>query len=90
MNDFHNTPMGRLFYGKNVPELIKELRRIADSLEQGNKTHERELIREKKLKKSSTKKIIKEASPIVEHVDKISSSRQPKKNHNRDLDIGNE
>jgi hypothetical protein len=48
MTDFHKTGAGQLFYGKHVPELVKELRRIADNLEKGNKLYEREMKLDKK------------------------------------------
>jgi hypothetical protein len=51
MTDFHKTPIGQVFYGKHVPELIKELRRVADSLEKGNKI----MLRESKLTKKASK-----------------------------------
>lgn len=33
MADFHNTLMGKKFYQNDVPELVKQLTRIADVLE---------------------------------------------------------
>lgn len=34
--NFHNTQMGHNFYLKDVPELIKQLKRIAVALEKNN------------------------------------------------------
>lgn len=33
MDEFHKTPMGRCFYERDMPNLIKQLSRIADALE---------------------------------------------------------
>lgn len=33
MSEFFKTPMGRKFYEQDFPDLIKQLKRIADSLE---------------------------------------------------------
>ena len=40
--------MGQVFYSKQVPELIKELRRIADALEKGNSLYTNSIKLEKK------------------------------------------
>jgi hypothetical protein len=37
MADFHNTVMGKRFYEHHIPELIRNLERIADALEVGKK-----------------------------------------------------
>lgn len=48
MSNFHKTIMGQVFYSKQVPELIKELRRIADALEKGNSLYTNSIKLEKK------------------------------------------
>ncbi len=40
MADFHNTVMGKTFYQHTLPELLKQLTRIADSLEKEKKQDE--------------------------------------------------
>ena len=40
MLEFHNTVMGRLFYEKQLPDLIKALNRVADELHAFNQSHE--------------------------------------------------
>lgn len=66
MTDFHKTGAGQLFYGKHVPELVKELRRIADNLEKGNKLYEREMKLDKKKKNTLEEKLddVKETEKI--------------------------
>lgn len=39
---FHETVYGKRFFDKQLPELIKTLNRIADALEEVNKTYEEE------------------------------------------------
>ena len=65
MTDFHKTSIGQIFYGKHVPEMVKELRRIADGLEQGNKM----LMREAKLTKKATK--VDEKIKDIKELDKL-------------------
>lgn len=66
MTDFHKTGAGQLFYGKHVPELVKELRRIADGLERGNKLFENEMKLKKRKEHSIKEKIedIKETEKL--------------------------
>lgn len=73
MGNFHNTSIGKLFYGKHIPELVKELRRIADSLEKGNKLYENELRSRKRKEKSFREKKdeIKETNRLIDNSDDI-------------------
>lgn len=57
MSDFYKTGVGQLFYGKHVPELVQELRRIANNLEKGNKLYEREMKLEKKKRNTIDEKL---------------------------------
>jgi len=68
MTDFHKTGIGQMYYGKHVPEMIKELRRIADSLEKGNKMMMKEAKLTKKAGKVDEDKIkdIKELDKLEE------------------------
>ena len=50
MSEFFKTQAGRIYYGKHVPALITELRKIADNLEKNNKLYESSLKIEKKSK----------------------------------------
>jgi hypothetical protein len=68
MIDFHKTGLGQMFYGKHVPEIIKELRRIADGLEQGNKM----MMRESKLTKKAAK--VDEKIKNVKELDKLENN----------------
>ena len=67
MTDFHKTPIGQLFYGKHVPELVKELRRVADSLELGNKM----MVKESKLTKKSIREKLDKKIDNVDELDKL-------------------
>ena len=42
MTEFHQTQMGRKYYEVTVPEIAKQLKRIADALEQDKKKEEDE------------------------------------------------
>ena len=45
MIDFHQTPMGRQFFDKTVPELVRQLARLNDNLERMHSDEDRERIR---------------------------------------------
>jgi len=36
MNDFYKTPMGRKYYEQTLPDLVEQLKRIANALEKKN------------------------------------------------------
>lgn len=42
MPAFHETVYGKRFFDKQLPDLISALKRIADALEEVNKTYEEE------------------------------------------------
>lgn len=71
MTDFHKTGIGQMYYGKHVPELIKELRRIADGLELGNKM----MMKEAKLTKKAAK--VEEKIKDVKELDKLEEKEVP-------------
>jgi hypothetical protein len=48
MTEFFQTIMGKKFYERTVPEIAKQLSRIADELELANKLKQVEMEREQK------------------------------------------
>ena len=41
MPEFHETRYGKIFFDAQLPDLIKQLKRIADALEQKNEEEEK-------------------------------------------------
>jgi len=48
MNDFIRTQIGKIFLERSIPELNKNLNRIAEALESQNKLNEKKLVLEKR------------------------------------------
>jgi len=47
--DFFKSITGKRFYERDVPALVKQLQRIADALEAGNKVEEKQMRQSRKL-----------------------------------------
>ncbi|MCM3711097.1 hypothetical protein [Sporosarcina luteola] len=57
MPEFYQTMMGRKFYERDVVDIIKQLKKIANEMERANELKERELrIREQELQVFLTEK----------------------------------
>jgi len=53
MQEFYKTPIGQLFFKKQIPELVFELRRLADEIEKANKLTQKQQIKERRVKRDN-------------------------------------
>lgn len=88
--EFHKSPIGKIFFGKQIPELVKELRHLANELEIANKLADKQhriSLREKKNLRES-KKAEKDLD-VKEEIAKIKQETSKKKQVDQDLDAVN-
>jgi hypothetical protein len=72
MSEFHKSELGRKYYEKDMPSLILQMKRIADSLEEIVSTQKKQEIQEKKKEAVDRRKMIAEAIEIYERTRKKS------------------
>jgi hypothetical protein len=72
MSEFHKSELGRKYYEKDMPSLILQMKRIADSLEEIVSTQKKQEIQEKKKEAIDRRKMIAEAIEIYERTRKKS------------------
>jgi hypothetical protein len=72
MSEFHKSELGRKYYEKDMPALILQMKRIADSLEEIVSTQKKQEIQEKKKEAVDRRKMIAEAIEIYERTRKKS------------------
>jgi hypothetical protein len=72
MSEFHKSELGRKYYEKDVPTLVLQLKRIADSLAEIVSAQKKQEIQEKKKETVDRRKMIAEAIEIYERTHKKS------------------
>jgi hypothetical protein len=72
MSEFHKSELGRKYYEKDMPSLILQMKRIADSLEEIVSAQKKQEIQEKKKEAIDRRKMIAEAIEIYERTRKKS------------------
>jgi hypothetical protein len=72
MSEFYKSELGRKYYEKDMPTLILQMKRIADSLEEIVSKQKKQEIQEKKKESIDRRKMIAEAIEIYERTRKKS------------------
>jgi hypothetical protein len=70
MSDFHKSDIGKKYYEKDVPALVSQLKRIADSLDLLTQMQKKKEVVEKKKEAMDRRSMIAEAIKIYEETRK--------------------